>query len=348
MKRISAERLAAVSVCLFASGAVLFLFFRYLLAGFLPFLIAFGISLLLRPIARRFSGSQKGFTVLSLLLTVCFFLIVGVLIRLLVLRLLRELNGLPDLLLQLEARLTASESLPMRFQNKLSRLGKIGEQIHASLSTLPQKIAEKLTEFAAVLAGKIIKTAPDLLLSTVVTVVATFFFTLPSESVFDSLTGLLPVRMQERALHLQDRFKTISFRYAKAYLLILLVTFVELFFGLSVLGVKYALLLAAATSLIDILPILGVGTVLIPYAVISFLGKNVALGVGLLILYAVILVVRQIMEPRLVGKSLGLHPLLTLFAGYLGYRLFGFAGMICAPLFLTVGRQIARGFPQSR
>ena len=106
--------------------------------------------------------------------------------------------------------------------------------------------------------------------------------------------------------------------------------------GFLILRIEYVFLLALVVALLDILPILGVGTVLLPYAVISFLGGNTPLGVGLLILYAVITVIRQTVEPHLVGKSLGLHPILMLFALYAGIRLFGIIGILAGPLLVLL------------
>jgi predicted PurR-regulated permease PerM len=98
------------------------------------------------------------------------------------------------------------------------------------------------------------------------------------------------------------------------------------------LRVPYAFILALLTALVDFLPLLGTGIILIPWAIVSLLLGEVRLGVGLLVLYAVSSVIRQILEPKLIGDGLGLHPLLSLAAMYSGLRLFGVWGMILAPL----------------
>ena len=116
----------------------------------------------------------------------------------------------------------------------------------------------------------------------------------------------------------------------------LALTFGELLIGFLILGVDYAFLLALIIAVLDMLPVLGVGTVLIPWALVALLQKNFYLGFGLVILYLVMLVLRQIAEPKLLGKSLGLHPLLTLFASYAGFRLFGFLGMLAGPVVATL------------
>jgi hypothetical protein len=100
--------------------------------------------------------------------------------------------------------------------------------------------------------------------------------------------------------------------------------------------VDYAFLLAALIALVDLLPILGVGTVLIPWSVVMLLQHRFFIGFGLLVLYLAVTVVRQIAEPRLLGKSLGLHPLLTVFSTYVGWELFGFFGMLLGPFFVLL------------
>ena len=118
----------------------------------------------------------------------------------------------------------------------------------------------------------------------------------------------------------------------------MLITFSILLIGFLILKIPYALLLALLSAIVDMLPVLGVGTVLIPWAAVLLLQKNYYLGFALLILYAVCVLVRQVAEPKLIGKSLGLHPVLTLFATYVGFELFGVIGMLLAPFLALLAR----------
>ena len=99
-------------------------------------------------------------------------------------------------------------------------------------------------------------------------------------------------------------------------------------------------MLAFLIALADLLPVIGVGTILIPWGIVMLLQKNFYLGFGLLILYLVISLIRQVAEPKVLGKSLGLHPLLTLFATYVGFSLFGLLGMILAPIVALVAKRL--------
>ena len=97
------------------------------------------------------------------------------------------------------------------------------------------------------------------------------------------------------------------------------------------IGAEYALLLAAITAIVDILPVLGVGTVLVPWSVISYISGDISRGTAILILYVAVIILRQFIEPKIIGKSLGIHPLLSLFSMYVGLRVFGVIGIILAP-----------------
>ena len=163
------------------------------------------------------------------------------------------------------------------------------------------------------------------------TFISGFYFCLDGERIIRTLTNLLPHAVRKRLPSLGEKIKKLSFSYLRAYVWLLSLTIGSLFFGFLILRVRYAFLLAIVIGVMDLLPVLGVGSALVPWAVIALLQKNFYLGFGLLILYGAIVLMRQIMEPRLLGKSLGLHPLLILFATFVGLRVFGFWGMFFEP-----------------
>ena len=112
----------------------------------------------------------------------------------------------------------------------------------------------------------------------------------------------------------------------------MLITFAMLLVGFLIIDVEYYFLLSVILALIDFLPVLGVGLALIPWGLFLLATGDLYRGMGLLILYAVIMITRQITEPRIIGDSLGIHPLVTLFAMYLGFTLFDIVGMILGPV----------------
>ena len=190
---------------------------------------------------------------------------------------------------------------------------------------------------SAVVVG-LVTALPSVVLFLLVTLIACFYFAVDYKSIGRAMSALMPNGLRAR---LPDRFRQSDWRdgagrairrYIRAYFLLFLLTAGELLIGFLILSVDYAVLFAILTALLDILPVLGVGTVLIPYAVVAFVTGDVFLGVGLLILYGVMTVVRQIVEPHLVGKSLGLHPVVMLIAFYAGWKLFGVAGVFAGPI----------------
>jgi len=116
----------------------------------------------------------------------------------------------------------------------------------------------------------------------------------------------------------------------------MLITFIELAVGLSILRADGAIYIAALTAIIDIMPVLGTGAVVIPWSIFEFIKGNLTFAIGLAILYIVIMIVRNILEPKLVGKQIGLHPLIMLICMYVGVKVFGFIGLFVLPIIAAI------------
>jgi sporulation integral membrane protein YtvI len=162
------------------------------------------------------------------------------------------------------------------------------------------------------------------------------------------LVSILPTSVSARIPDFQKGLKNFLSRYFKAYALILFLTFCELYVGFSMLALEYSFLLAILISLVDIFPVLGVGTIILPWAAITLIGGNYPLGFGLVILWGVVTIVRQIIEPRIVGGTLGVHPILMLIAMYLGFRFFGLLGILLSPAALMLTRFAIKEFRHNK
>ncbi len=186
------------------------------------------------------------------------------------------------------------------------------------------------------------KQIPSMLIAVVITLVASCFMATD----FDKMMGFFKLQFPERRRADVERakvlLKTSLGKMARAYALIMLVTFIEVSLGLTVLkliGVyssNYILMVAAVTAIVDIVPVLGTGTVLIPWALYSLITGNFGMGIGLVILYVIITVIRQFIEPKLVAGQLGLSPIVTITALYLGLKAFGVLGMIVMPILIIM------------
>jgi sporulation integral membrane protein YtvI len=177
-------------------------------------------------------------------------------------------------------------------------------------------------------------------------VLFTFLFTLFSTVYYrDALAFILRQMSKERRVFLSDTIISLKHSIASyfgAYLKIMAVTFAELLVGLSIIQQSFAILPAFAIALVDFIPALGCGTVLLPWIAISFIIGDTYMGVSLLVLYIIIFVVRQLIEPKIVGDQLGLNPLLTLVCMYLGYLAIGIIGLIVMPIVVTVLADLQR------
>ena len=341
---IAWERLAAMLFCLLILGGLLLLGVRYLFPVLLPFLIAWLLSLAIRPLSVRVSArtgipQRLCATSLLVLLLAALLLLAGLLVG----RLMRELTQL------LSQMLESGGALPWVGEQRTDPLGHLLERLgihpagiaqyaafqktfYEMMDSLGERLLERLSTALPAVARWLLSSFPSVLLTVLITVIAGFSFCMNGEAIAESLLRLLPMDLRERIPALWRRAGQIFKRYLRIYLVLLGLTFLELLLGFLILRVRYALLLAALIALVDLLPILGVGTVLLPWAVVAFFQKNFYLGFGLCALYLVIVILRQILEPRLMGRSLGLHPLLALFAGYAGWRWLGFWGMALGPL----------------
>ena len=177
------------------------------------------------------------------------------------------------------------------------------------------------------IAGKI----PLWFLTVVVTIFCSGFISLDYPKVMQLLLLPIPQKLRPGLARLKNFAATTLLRLVRAYLLLLLITFGELCLGLWLLGVGPFAAVAAVIALLDLLPVIGTGSVLVPWAVLVLLGGESGLGWGLIVLYLVITVARNFLEPRIVGSSIGLPPLLSLVCVYAGLRLFGVLGAVLMP-----------------
>ena len=182
------------------------------------------------------------------------------------------------------------------------------------------------------------KRIPSFLLAFFVTIISSFFISASYEKLRDGFLNFFAYKTQKKILNAKHSLFGAVTKMAKAYMLIMLITFIELLLGLNLLKIfglytgGYILVIALVTAVIDIVPVLGTGAVLISWAAVSFFIGNFGLGVGLLVIYAVISVIRQIIEPKLVAAQVGLPVIVTIMAMFIGAKLFGVFGIIILPL----------------
>lgn len=344
------QGLAAKLVVLLVVLAGVWALFRYAFGIVLPFLIAWVVGLIIHPLAVKVS--DRWHLPRKLCAAVLMLLSLSLVTLLIVLAADRLLTEIQHLLAWLETDgASLGEKLAAwieRMRNLTSRIPLLNRLRYVEgLESLLDNVDELVTDLIRTTLGELsaripvwvgaaVRAVPAVMIFLVVTLVACFYFSLDLDAIHRGMLSVLPPSVASRVPSWRGRAREIVRQYMRAYLLILVITFLELYTALCILGVDYAFLVAFLTALIDILPVFGVGVVLIPWAVVLLIGKQFFVGFGLLITYAIIMVVRQIIEPRVVSGSLGLHPLLTLFVMYVGYRVFGIFGMMLAPVAVIV------------
>jgi len=322
-------------------GCILFyLFFRFFWIPLLPFLIALLLSALIRPIVlflkKKFRIPTQVGTLLLLLL-----LIFGILVLLYTatVRLLAEAG---KFLASEVPEKAGTSSLTLALQSMLSKWFPGAKKYLESQNfgyAVRNSLRSAASSFTASIPGFLSKTLsqlPLVLFFIVVLVIAAYYLVTDKERIFGSLGKIFPERIVNEVRILRRQAGDCFLQYLKAAIILLLVTFSELLIGFMILQVPYPLTLAALIAVIDFSPILGTGTVMVPWAIVSMVSGDIRTALGLLILWAVISTIRQILEPKIIGKKLGLHPFHALVAMYFGFSLFGFTGLVLAPLAITV------------
>lgn len=194
--------------------------------------------------------------------------------------------------------------------------------------------------------SNIILGTPALFIRLLLTVISSFFLA----GDYERVTGFFYQKLPERYQSILDRAKQkitgSLWIYLRSYTMLFCLTFIELMLGFWILKIPYAPILAAGIAVFDLMPILGTGGILLPWVVILVCLGEYPLAIGIGILYLVITAIRNTLEPRLVGKQIGLHPLATLISLFVGSQLFGLVGLFGFPVALSVLVQLRRGEPE--
>lgn len=182
----------------------------------------------------------------------------------------------------------------------------------------------------------LVKSAPSVLLSCVVTVVSTCYIAKDYDKLLKFVKGFINADYYKLIVDVKNIFAECFLKFSVGYFWLFLITFGELIIGFLLLSVRRFVLMALLVALLDLLPVIGTGTILIPWAIISFLQNNFGFGIGVLILYLLIAVIRNFIEPKIIGKQMEMNPLFTLIFIFIGFKLGGIIGMLVLPMFITV------------
>lgn len=314
---------------------------------YMPFLVAFIISLMIEPTI-KFIMKKTGFTRRTS--SIIIFFIVSILIlgtlSWLILTIFSEASSL------LQTLNDYFDKAYMQFNNFISNFN--FDKIHLSEEILPvieNSTNDILQNVSNWLRGgltniiELVTSLPTIAICIGITVVALYFICVDKIYILDQIEHHLPkIWVKKISTHLKDLIQTLG-GYLKAEAYLVLISFVISLVGLYVLqfigfNIQYPLLVALAIGFVDALPILGSGTVMVPWAIISAINGDINLGIAIIILLIIMSVVRQILEPKLVSKNIGVHPIFTLLAMYTGFKVIGILGLLIGPIVLIIFKNI--------
>lgn len=333
---------------LFAAAALLifWLGIRYILPLIMPFLLASALALIAEPLVRVFQQRLHLSRNVSsgIGISICLLLTVLLLISLcaFLLKELGELAGiLPDLEETAADGIASLEGFFVSLANKApSNVSSVVTRSVENLFSGSSQVLDQVTGKLLNVASGILKALPDSALGLGTWVLASFMTSAKLPQIKTFFRRRLPDRWRQEYLPALKKLRHSLGGWLTAQLKLTGITFCVLTLGFILLQISYAPLWAALISLVDALPILGTGTVLLPWSLVCFLQGDSLQAVGLLGTYAAAALLRSILEPKLVGRQLGLDPLVTLMALYAGYRIWGILGMLVAPLLAVTLTQL--------
>ena len=333
---MNSEKLKNLYYVLFVIIAIIivgYLFVKYVLSLLLPFLIAWAIAFAMRPVALRLHRYIRiPHRIIRLILTVISISLLLFLVSFGVYRLGAEAwNFIKSIDTDTAFDKIISDEvlgggLLKDVFSKFS--GALSEALLQLVMSLVSSLGELLSSF--------VSAVPKAFLFIIITIISAIYFALDLEKINARFKSLLPLSVINTMTRFKDSVLSVGLKYMASYLCLMLITFTIMLVGFSALRVRYVLLLSFTIALIDILPLIGVGTVIVPWSIYSFASGSTGFGIGLVVLFVVYTLVREFAEPKILGRNLGVHPVLTLLLLYVGYSLFGFMGLLIIPIAVCV------------
>lgn len=327
-----------INIALFAAAVFLiYLILKWLLPFVVPLLIGFVIAMLMEPLVRflnRRTGMPRGVSSMISLL-----LVFGGGLTLLILvsaKLVIELGGLVS-------------NIPIwtqyvvdRFYGDITRYiaiynANVSPELQAKVNENLVSLGNTLGKFGAFVAQSAlhgISSVPNLLIIFLLAMFISYFISKDWPKFKQSMGIWMPGDVRKKGRVVYTDLLTAIGGYIRGQAILITITAVQVLAGLLILHVPYAFSMALLAAFLDVLPLLGTGTLFIPWTVIAFITGDIRLGVGLLILYGLIVIVRQLMEPRILAGTIGLNPLAMIVVMYAGYKASGFIGLLLAPFIM--------------
>lgn len=319
--------------------AIVYIIIKHILVLFMPFIIGDIVTLLLRPVINfvyeKFHIPYKAASIVIVLLSygviILFISWIGVHCLAEIKDSIVKLSG--TYVLHIEPMIRDIFESVEKVSAKLDpMMVHVIRNIIVYLSQSANSAVSNIYSMAIQVVSSLASSLPDLFLGIIFAIISSLFFAID----YSKITFYISKKFKSKNLSFLNEIKCfavrIGFKYVKAYGILMTVTFLELTVGFSILRVDRAVTAAAIIAVIDLLPLIGTGGIIIPWIIIEFIKGNLPFAVGLTVLYLIITVVRNVLEPKLVGKQIGLHPIIMIVCMYAGLKVFGFLGLIALPV----------------
>ncbi|QHE53230.1 sporulation integral membrane protein YtvI [Pontibacillus sp. HMF3514] len=315
-----------------------------------PFIIAIGIAFLMNPLVNLLENKAKVPRPLSVFLTILLILaaIIGVIV-LLVVELIDGFNNLAniipshfkDLVSYVQGVITA-QVIPF-YQRLTTIINTLDptqqEKVLEQIQTIGTKVAESGATWLKLLLNSIpsqLGKLPNLATIIIFSLLGTFFISKDWYKLKEKILQFAPEPLTVSSGNVLKGLQKALFGFMKAQFTLISITAFIVLAGLLILRVDYAVTIAMITGAVDLLPYLGTGFIFIPWIIYMFFTGNYFMTIGLSILYIIVIVQRQMMEPKVLSTNIGLDPLATLVALFVGFKMFSFLGLIIGPVTLVI------------
>ena len=316
-------------------GIAAYLAFAYLVPVSMPFLLGVLVAWMVVKLCRRLGCNHRFF---RLGISILVYVVIGTAVGFGTAELASLLSGLVRWLPEVyEARLLPFGLLCREWVTRAvlhldPTLVSALEVVLESLVSALQNLFTYLSGFAVDLVSGLATGVPNLVLSVLTMLFSTFFLVSDYDRIAAFAEEYTPRKAKVIAGTLWSYLRNTLFVVIRSYILIMVITFTELSILFRIFGIENAMLKAAAIAVFDLLPILGTGGIMIPWVVISLVLGHTAHGIKLAVIYAIVTVVRNYVEPKIVGAQLGLHPIISLVSMFVGLQLFGIWGLFGFPV----------------
>lgn len=309
---------------------------------FWPFLVAIVVAIILEKIVEYIVKKTKiSRKIVGSIIVITFYALLALLIYLLISKLVKE-------------AVSIATELPSIFDYVKTSYKGIYDKYVLAMNNIPSSVSGKIYEIGMEFLGNISKYItkffngtidfimfiPNIFIYAVITLLATLFLVTDRRKLSAYVNDIFPKKVVRKINNIFREIVTSLSKYLRAQGIMMCITFVELLIAFIVLKQQYPFTLAVVIAIIDALPILGVGSVLIPWGIYMAITGNMKLAIGLLVTYSIIIIVRQLIEPRIVSSNLGVHPFVTLITMYIGFKLFGLFGLIVGPIIMVVFKNV--------